>query len=205
SWRLKFDAGRDAVTGKRVSKFITLHGTRKEAQAQAAKILAGVASGLHVDPSTETVAAFIERWLRDWAELNVGNSTFTRYAGLLRNNVAPVIGTIPLQRLQPVHLQQCYAAMAKAGLSDRTRLHAHHVTHTMPPCATTWGLGARSVAAIAEAPRVDAKELKILTPAPVQQVLEAPAGRPLYMIALLLLATGLRRGEALALRWQDIN
>jgi integrase len=202
SWRLKYDL---AANGKRETRYVTLQGTRKQAQAQAAKILADVATGQHVDPSTETVGAFIERWLRDWAEINVGNATYTRYAGLLRGNVAPVVGTIPIQKLQAAHLQQVYATMARAGLSDRTRLHAHRVVSTMLKHATKWGVAARNVATIADAPKVKAREVEILTSAQVQQVLEALRGKPLYLIALLLLATGLRRGEALALRWRDID
>src|SRR5262249_2281517 len=92
SWRLKYDIVGD---GGRQTRYVTLHGTRKQAQAQATKILAGVASGLHVDPSTETVAQFIERWLRDWADANVSNTTWTRYAALLPNKVAPTIGSGP--------------------------------------------------------------------------------------------------------------
>jgi len=202
SWRLKYDV---ASEGKRATRYVTLHGTRKQAQAQAAKIIAGVASGLHVDPSTETVAQFSERWLRDWAEISVSNATLARYAGLLRNNVAPTIGAIPIQKLQAAHLQQVYAAMARAGLSDRTRLHAHRVVSLMLSHAAKWNIVPRNVAEIVDAPRVKPREAEILTPAQVQQVLEALRGKPLYLIALVLLTTGLRRGEALALRWQDVD
>jgi integrase len=54
SWRLKFDAGRDPVTGRRLTKFVTLRGTRRQAQEAAAKIVAGAVAGEHVDPSRET-------------------------------------------------------------------------------------------------------------------------------------------------------
>jgi len=205
SWRLKFDAGRDPATGRRITKFVTLHGGRKEAQAQASKILASVAGGMAVDPSTETVAQFIERWLADWADSNVGNTTFTRYAALLRKHVAARVGSVPIQKLQAAHLQQVYAAMAHAGLSDRTRLHAHRVVSTMLKHATQWGIVPRNVANMVDAPRVKGRELEILTPAQVQQVLEALRGKPLYLIALLMLASGLRRGEALAVRWQNVD
>jgi integrase len=202
SWRLKYDL---ASNGKRETRYVPLRGTRKQAEAAAAKILAAVASGQAVDPSTETVGAFIERWLRDWAEINVSNATYTRYAGLLRGNVAPVVGALGIQKLQAVHLQQVYSTMARAGLSDRSRLHAHRVTHRMLTHATKWGVVIRNVAAIVDAPKVKAREVEILTPAQVQQVLEALRGKPLYLIALVLLTTGLRRGEALALRWQEVD
>jgi hypothetical protein len=74
SWRLKYDLGTDAA-GNRQRRYVTLRGTKTQAQAEAAKILASLAGGMHVDPSGETVAAFVERWLKDWADDNVSNKT----------------------------------------------------------------------------------------------------------------------------------
>ena len=126
SWRLKYDLPR-ARPGERQQRSVTLRGTRKEAQAEAAKILASVAGGIHVDPSGETVASFVERWLRDWADANISHKTFTRYEQLLRKHLCAHVGSIPLQKLRAADLQAIYAAMAKDGLADRTRLHLHRV------------------------------------------------------------------------------
>src|SRR5262249_44850173 len=124
SWRLKYDI---AGNGKRETRYVTIHGTKAQAQAEAAKIIATVGTGLHVDPSTETVAQFIERWLTDWANNNVSNKTWTRYAQLLRKHVAARVGAVPIQKLRAADLQAVYAAMAQDGLADRTRLHTHRV------------------------------------------------------------------------------
>jgi integrase len=150
SWRLKYDLGRDPVTGRRQTRYATLRGTRAQAQAEAAKILASVATGTHVDPSTETTAAFIERWLADWANANVSNKTWTRYAQLLRKHIAARLGSVPIQKLKAADLQAAYAAMAQEGLADRTRLHAHRVMHTMLKHAAQWGVVARNVATMVE-------------------------------------------------------
>lgn len=60
SWRLKYDVSDG--NGQRGTRYVTLRGTRREAQAQAVKVLASVASGMHIDPSAETVGEFIARW-----------------------------------------------------------------------------------------------------------------------------------------------
>jgi integrase len=199
SYRLKFDEASGG--GKRSTKYIPIHApTKALAQAEATKIMAAATTGEIVDPSSETVAQFIERWLRDWAEINVSNATYTRYAGLLRGNVAPVVGTIPIQKLQAAHLLQVYSSMARATLSDRSRLHAHRVIHRMLGHAIM-----RNPAAVVDTPKVAAREVEILTPAQVQQVLETLRGKSLYLIALVLLTTGLRRGEALAVRWKEVD
>ena len=75
SWRLKFDAGRDPATRRRATKYITLKGTKAQAQAEAAKIIASTVTGEYVDPSQETVAEFAERWLGDWAGGNLSAKT----------------------------------------------------------------------------------------------------------------------------------
>lgn len=204
SWRLKYDIGTD-TTGKRQTRYVTLRGTKARAQAQATKILADIAGGVHVDPSGETASEFVERWLRDWADDNVSNKTWTRYAQLLRKHLCARVGAVPIQKLRAADLQSVYAAMAQDGLADRTRLHLHRVVHTMLKHAAQWGVVARNVATMVDAPRAQAQEIEILSPMQVQTVLETLRGRALYPIIALALGTGLRRSELLALRWKDVD
>src|SRR5262245_44482778 len=202
SWRFKYDV---PGNGKRGTRYVTLRGTKAQAQAEAAKILASVAGGTHVDPSAETVAEFIERWLRDWADSNVSNQTWVGYAQMLRKHLVSRVGSVPIQKLRAADLQAVYAAMAADGLADRTRLHLHRITRSMLKHAAQRGVLARNVADMLDAPRVRATEVEILPPAQVQAVIETLQGKPLYPIVAVLLGTGLRRGELLGLRWQNIN
>jgi integrase len=203
SWRLKFDAGRDPATGKRVTKFVTLRGSKAEAQAEAAKLIAGHSVGQFVDPHRETVAQFATRWLRDWAADNIGNRTYTSYEQILRKHVIPRIGGIPIQRLRAADLQGVYAAMAT--MSDRSRLHAHRVVHRMLTHAAQWGVVHQNVAGLLDAPKARSKEVEVLPAQQAQTAIERLRGRPLHAIATVLLGTGARRNEALALRWSDID
>jgi integrase len=204
SWRLKYDLVSDG-NGQRQTRYVTLRGTKAQAQAQAAKILADIAGGVHVDPSSETVARFVERWLRDWADANVSNQTWQGYAQMLRKHLCTRIGSVPIQKLRASDLQTVYAAMAQDGLADRTRLHLHRIVHVMLKHAAQWGVVARNVADAIDAPRVRTHEIEILTPAQVQTVLTTLRDTPLYPIVATALGTGLRRGELLALRHQDID
>jgi integrase len=204
SWRLKYDLGTDGA-GKRQTRYVTLRGARAEAQAQAAKILATVAEGTHTDPSRETVAEFVERWLKDWANDNTSHATWTSYSQLLRKHLVTRFGARSIQKLRPADLQAVYSAMAQEGLADRTRLHLHRVIHVMLKHATQWGVVSRNVASMIDAPRVRAKEMEVLTPVEMQTVLKTLQGKELHPIAAVALASGLRRAELLALRWADVN
>jgi integrase len=204
SWRLKYDLGTDGA-GKRQTRYATLRGTRAEAQAQMARILATVAESTHSDPSRETVAEFVERWLKDWANANTSHATWESYSRLLRKHLVARLAASPVQKLRAADLQAIYAAMAAEGLADRTRLHLHRVIHVMLKHAMQWGVVARNVASMVDAPRVRAKEMEVLTPVEMQTVLKTLQGKELHPIAAVALASGLRRGELLALRWADVN
>lgn len=201
SWRLKFDAGRDA-DGTRQTKFVTLKGTRAEASAQAAQIVAAATTGGHVDASRETVREFATRWLRDWAAPNVSAKTAERYAELL-NTACAQIGGVPMQKLTAADLARLYSGLTR--LAPRTRLHVHRVLHRMLTHATQWNVTGTNVAAKVDAPRAAAAQVEVLPAAIMQQALEALRGRTLFPIAALALGSGARRGELLALRWCDLD
>src|SRR5690349_25016508 len=86
SWRLKFEAGdRDPITGKRRTRYVTLRGTKKQAQAELIRLLAQVENGTAVDPSKITVAEYLRGWL-DNAE-GLAGKTRERYRELAEQQI----------------------------------------------------------------------------------------------------------------------
>jgi integrase len=110
-----------------------------------------------------------------------------------------------LQKLQPADLAQLYAGLHRDGLAPRTIKLIHRVVHRSLAQAKLWGLVRENAAELAKPPRALDQEVKMLQPAEAAALVERLRGGPLYMIALLGLATGMRRNEMLGLRWCDVD
>jgi integrase len=206
SWELKYDAGTDEKTGKRKTRYASFRGNKREAEIELAKLVAAAANGDQVDPSKLTVNEFLDRWERDWCAGNVSPKTAERYGELLRLHVRPTLGATKVQKLRPVHLSELYGTLQRdAKLAPRTIGHVHRAVHRALGHATGWDVVTQNVAARVSPPRIGHQEVEILTPAQVKAILIKARGRAIHPIATLALATGMRRGELLALRWQDVD
>lgn len=205
SWGLKFDLGRDPVTGKRQTRYHNFVGTKREAQAELTRLTAEALRGTYVEATTETVGGFLDRWSRDWATTNVSPKTLERYNELIRNQIHPHIGNRPIQKLRPVDLNELYAKLLRDRLAPRTVGHVHRLLHRAFSFAMTWDVIQKNVVSSVRPPRVPEEEIEIIREDDIKTVLQKLHGRPLYPIVTLALATGMRRGELLALRWQDVD
>jgi integrase len=206
SWELKFDAVGDGQAGKRKTRYASFRGTKREAEIELARLITAAANGEQVDPSKLTLSEFLDRWERDWCASNVSPKTAERYGELLRLHVRPTLGAMKLQKLRPVHLSGLYGSLRRdVKLSARTIGHVHRALHRALGHATGWDVVTQNVAARVSPPRVGHQEINILTAAQVKAILATARDRAIYPIATLALATGMRRGELLALRWRDID
>jgi integrase len=207
SWELKFDAGVDPLTGRRLTRYHSFKGTKQQAKAELVKLVNAVNTGNYVDPSKATLGEFLDRWERDWAAINVSPKTLERYRELLRVHVRPRLAALPTQKLQAVQLAELYAKLLnEQHLAPRTVGHVHRVIHKALTIAVEWGVVSRNVASVVSPPKVsDDGEIEILSEEQARALLQRLRGRSLYMIALLGLSTGMRRGELLALRWKDVD
>ncbi len=131
----------------------------------------------------------------------------------MEKHIIPELGDIRLDKLDPRHLELLYAKKLHGsrkdgqigGLAPRTVRYIHSIMRASLKQAVRYGLVQRNVAEAVKAPRVERKEMKTLTAEEVQALLRALKSDRLYALLRLALATGMRRGELLGLRWQDID
>jgi integrase len=209
AWEIKFDVGTDPLTGRRITKYHSVKGTKREAQAELVRLKAAADRGEYIDPSRLTLAEFLDRW-ETWAATQVSAKTLERYRELSAHHIRPHLGSARIQRLKAVNFAELYGKLQKpkpegAGLAPRTVGHVHRLLHRVFTHAVKWGILGTNPTASADPPRVERTEIGILAPDHIKAVLNALRGRPLYIVALIALATGMRRGEIAALRWSDVD
>lgn len=204
SWELTIDLGQDA-DGKRKRKFVSVKGTKKLAEEKLRELLTSLDKGIPLDTSKATVREFLEQWLSIYVETNTSPRTVEGYREKIRSYIIPRIGTIPIAKLTPQHVQSIYAEMLDKGLSARTALHAHRVLREALGHGMKWGLLVRNVCDSVDPPRPQRKEMTALDAPDIQRFLNAASASPYGPFFFLALYTGMRRSELLGLKWSAVD
>ncbi|MGD0354508.1 MAG: site-specific integrase [Dehalococcoidia bacterium] len=205
SQTIVLDLGRDPLTGKRKQKWISIKGTRKDAEKRLAELQHQLDTGSFIMPSKTTLAEFLEQWLRDYAQPSLSPRSLEGYTHIIHKHLIPALGNITLIRLKAEHLQRYYAEKIAAGLSNLTVRHHHTLLHKTLSTAVSWGILSRNVADAITAPRTQRQDMQTWDEREMIQFLEQAKNSPYYALFHTALFTGMRRSELLALRWSDVD
>jgi len=167
--------------------------------AQNAKL-----NGLPPAPEKQTVRQFLLHWLEATGPTRKPRTNI-RYEELVRLHVMPHIGSTLLQKLTPQQMQGLYTDLLRKGLSAATVGQVHAILHRAFKQAVGWTLMYRNPTDYAQRPRVVRKETPVLSPSQVKAFLEAAKGARFEALFFLAVTTGMREGELLGLRWQDVD
>ncbi len=206
------DMPRDHLTGKRCQKWYTVNGKKRDADKFLRDTLLGMDKGLYVKNSRITFGEWLRQWLKDYVSINTTPRTMESYQSNVEGHIIPALGRIPLLQLEPQNIQTYYAdalingrSDGKGGLSARSVLYHHRIIGKALRQAVNLGLVARNVVEVVHPPRQSRPTLNVLEVADIPKLLDILHETPYYVYYSLLLYTGLRRGEGLALRWKSID
>lgn len=187
--------------GKRKSFYAK---TRQEAARKLNEALRDRDSGLPVVGGKQTVEQYLTSWLAA-TKATIRPTTFARYEQFVRVHIVPTIGKSALSKLSPQQLQALYALKLEEGLSSTTVHHLHAVLHRALDKALRLGLVQRNVADMVDVPRMRHHEMTTLSEEQARTLLSAASGERLEALYVLAIATGMRQGELLALKWRDVD
>lgn len=161
-------------------------------------------------------ADWLEYWYENHSKPKLRPTTQAGYEGRIRLHIILEIGQIPLNKLTQNDLQQFYARLKKngrkariecygEGLSDRMVRMCHATCRTALEKAVQEGLIRTNPAVGCKLPPKKAREMQVLDRDELQRFLIQAQAEVYYELFLLGLATGLRRGELMALQWDDLD
>ncbi len=205
SWSVKISLGRDPTTGKYKQQWVTVKGTKREAESKLTELLRSLETGSYIKPTELTTSEYLQQWLTNQASISIRPSTYRGYESIIRYHFTPAFGSIPLKELRPFHVQKYYSDKLESGLSIRTVSHHHRLLHTALESAVKQGLLVRNIVEAVEAPKPRRAKLTLITAEDLEKILDSLKGSYYYALIYTAAYTGLRRGEILGLRWCDLD
>ena len=216
-WEGRYTAGHDPETGKAIYKNVL---GRTQAEAKA-KLKAAIEETKNLDVTKVgkyTVGAWMDEWLENYAKVKVRPSSHQTYRGYIDSHIKPNIGKIQLEKLASLDLQKLYKKLLEKGrvdrieskkqskgLSPKTVRNIHQIIASAMKLAKEQRLIAADPTEGCALPKLEHREMKTL---PIEQLTsflreaKESGGFEMYYVEL---ATGLRRGELLGLKWEDID
>jgi integrase len=179
--------------------------TAADVQNQLLKARSDVSRGLPVVVERQTLQQFFADWLERSLKPRAKPRSYESFSTIARLHIVPKLGGLQLAKLQPQHLQGLLDEKTKAGLSPQTVANIRTVLRSALAQAQKWGLVARNVGALVDAPRISRKQMEALDPENARRFLNAANGSRFEAVYITALTLGLRRGEVLGLRWRDID
>lgn len=186
--------------------------SKQEVRRKVRELLHNADKGILPPSEQITLGKYLERWLSDAVKHATRPRTFQSYSELAAWYIVPTLGRHKLTALQPSHVQNLYADLLEQGrrtgggpLSTKTVRNVHGCLHSALEQAVKWGLVPRNVAGLVDPPRVRRKEIQALDNGQVRSLLAAADGTRWEALLTLAIATGMRQGELLGLKWSDVD
>ena len=179
--------------------------TKTEARQALRQAMADADRGLVFDADNLGLSEYLDHWLSDSVQDTVRATTHERYEQIVRLHLKPALGRLKLKALTPAHVRGLYREKLEAGASQRTVRYVHVTLHKALKQAVADGLIPRNATEAVKPPQIVKEEMHPLTQEQTKMLLEAARGDRLEALYVLAVHTGLRQGELLGLKWEDVD
>ena len=216
-WEGRYTAGRDSETGKPIYKNV-LGRTQSEVKEKLKTAIKATQSLDFSKTGQYTLGQWMDVWYENYAKVKVRPSSHQTYKGYIENHIKPNIGDILLEKLTTLELQRLYKTLLTKGrvdrleskgqprgLSPKTVRNIHQILSSALKLAQEQRIILTNPAEGCALPKTEHREMKTLPVEQLQSFLREAKDSGVFALYYLELATGLRRGELLGLKWEDID
>ena len=197
--------------GRRRRKMLACKSMNKrQAEQRLRDVLSEIHQGTYADPSRLTLGEYLSSWMQK-AENRLAATTYESYDKLISRHILPAIGHTRLDRLSAFQIEEFYDCLSRkgrldgkeGGLSSKTIRNLHGILHAALQSAVRLKLLGHNVADDVLPPKLIKPEVQTVSLEDLDKLLDALDGSKYRLPILIALGTGMRRGEILALRWED--
>ena len=216
-WEGRYVVGHDPITGKMISRNV-LGKTQAEVKEKLRTAIENSKRLDYTQTGKYTVGQWMDEWFEAYAKVKVRPSSHQTYKGYIEDHIKPNIGDIPIEKLTSLQLQKFYRLLLTEGrvpriesekqpkgLSAKTVRNINQVISSAMDMAVRHKLILSNPTEGCELPKVEHRDMKTLPAEQLGAFLREAKESGVYELYYLDLATGLRRGELLGLKWEDVD
>lgn len=206
TWELTIDLGKDTA-GKRRRKFFQVKGPKSAAQRRLRELLGELDKGISIGDQKITFGQWLSKWLAEYVTPNTRQKTIERYTGLIKKHIKPTLGMIDITKVTPSDIQGLESELSKQGMAPQGVHLVHNVISGAFKFALKMEVAWRNPAKSVTPPKITRDEVQPPEITKIKGILSLAKEQrhPMFACLHLMAFTGIRRGEALALRHQDLN